>query len=139
VSTQLKHGYNKGLPSGATTAWGCRAIVGDGFTIDVPPDRESGFGDHHTLTGYLRDHGGDAWTAKATALFEAGEIFVGSNREVTLFEDDRAVVKANPRRSYGYLYVCAFFKPQPAERTESRESDLPALRNLLRLDGSVDD
>ncbi|AXB41285.1 MULTISPECIES: hypothetical protein [Amycolatopsis] len=138
MSGKLRFGYNKGLPSGVTTAWGCRAIVGDGFGIDVPPDRESGFGDHHTLTGYLRDHCGDAWMAKATAMFEEGEIFVGSDREITLFDDDRAAIKANPRRSYGYLYVCAYFKPRAAERIDDGEG-FASLRELLDLGGHDDE
>ncbi|WP_134663968.1 hypothetical protein [Amycolatopsis sp. CFH S0078] len=131
MSERLEFGYNKGLPPDVTTAWGCRAIVhDDGFALDVPPDRESGFGDWHTLCGYLRDRDGDGWIGRATEMFATGALTVRSSAEVTLFEDDRAVVRANPMRSYGYLYVCAFFRPEPV-----RVDCPPALRELLRLDG----
>ncbi|WP_027944044.1 hypothetical protein [Amycolatopsis taiwanensis] len=131
MSEQLKFGYNKGLPPDVTTAWGCRAVVHpDGFGLDVPPDRESGFGDWHTLIGYLRDHDGEGWISKATMMFASGELSVRSGTEVVLFENDRAVIKANPQRSHGYLYVCAYWKPEPAG-----SDGPPALRELLRLDG----
>ena len=130
MSERLKFGYNKGLPADVTTAWGCRAIVHD-EGIDVPADRESGFGDWRTLLGYLDHHDGGEWLARVERKFASGELTISEDTEVMLFEDDRAVIKANPQRSGGYLYVCAYFKP--AVGTPTRGDGPPVLRELLRM------
>lgn len=131
----LKFGYNGGLPPDVRTAWGCRAIVQYDahalFSLDIPPDRQSGFGHDDSLLGYIRDHDGDEWINKATQMFATGELTVTSSDEVTLFEDKRAVIKASPQRSCGYLYVCAFYKPtDPMDPEEVR-------RKIAALFGEV--
>ena len=138
MSAQLKFGYNRGLPAGVTTAWGCRAVVQLG-KVDVPFGRESGFGDWEPLVEYISFEKHGLWMVAAERLFASGELTTAQDREVILFEDDRAVVKANPQRSHGYLYACAYFKPQPASRTKDDPPDFPALRSLLRLGGGDGD
>lgn len=138
MSEHLKFGYNRGLPADVTTAWGCRAVVQQ-CRVDYPVDRESGFGDWEPLVEYVLFERHGLCLAEAERLFVSGELTTKEDREVVLFDDDRAVVKANPLRSHGYLYVCAYFKAQPAARTGNDPQDFPALRSLLRLDGSADD
>lgn len=138
MSARLKFGYNRGLPADVATAWGCRAVVQQG-QVDYPVDRESGFGDWKSLVEYVLFERHGSCLVEAERLFVSGELTTKEDREVVLFDDDRAVVKANPQRSHGFLYICAYFKAQPAARTSDDSRDFPALRSLLRLDGGGDD
>jgi hypothetical protein len=41
-------------------------------------------------------------------LIQRGELELGEDREVTLFDDGRVRVIANPRASHGYCYITAY-------------------------------
>lgn len=71
----IKFGYNRGLPDGTDTAWGCRAIVAqDGF-VDVPPRRTDLAGPRaDELLFHLQHHVGHAWRERASELLRAGDI-----------------------------------------------------------------
>jgi hypothetical protein len=119
--TMLRFGYNDGLPDGVSAAWGCRAIVRSGSSyVDVPHDRADAFGpddERAALLAHLRDVAGTAPFDRAGDLLRRGELDTRGDQDVVLYEDDTVLVRANPRASPGYLYVCAYPKasvPQPA-------------------------
>jgi hypothetical protein len=43
-------------------------------------------------------------------LDREGKISNRSKEVVTLYEDDRGIIRGNPNGSYGYLYVAAWLK-----------------------------
>jgi hypothetical protein len=109
--TAVPYGYNRGIPEGTRAAWGARCI----FPNDVVHDR-TGFADtgdaeaKRELAEYLRT------TVKGTPFMALGElardyVLVGSrDEEHVIYEDDVAIVKANPQASHGYVYVVAYLK-----------------------------
>jgi hypothetical protein len=46
----------------------------------------------------------------ARTLLRSGELSWSGDATVTLYDDDVVTVVGNPRRSFGYLYVGAWFK-----------------------------
>jgi hypothetical protein len=98
------------IPDDVVTCWGARLI----WPCDLLHDRQDLVGrseeDRLALQFWL--NGG----ALRSALTEAREratdhlLRQDEDREVTLFEDETGVVKANPQSSYGYLYVAAWLK-----------------------------
>jgi hypothetical protein len=76
---------------------------------------------HRELLDHLAARVGDTPHQKARELLERGELSRSDDARVTLYEDEVVTVVANPRRSYGYLYIGAWFKadeppsdPEPA-------------------------
>jgi hypothetical protein len=47
---------------------------------------------------------------QADRMADCYELRPSEDREVTLYEDETGVVKANPQGSHGYLYVAAWLK-----------------------------
>ncbi len=69
---------------------------------DLDPRRE--------LLDYLDAHVGYTPHQKARQLLERGELSWSQDTTVTLYDDEAVTVVGNPRRSFGYLYVGAWFK-----------------------------
>ena len=109
----LGFGYNDGIPEGVHTAWGCRAIVTQAGYVDVVWDRTSCVGpeaERHALVEHLATVDRQ-WRDDASRLLAERKIDTRKADEVVLFEDSRVIVKGNTNGSAGYLYVCAYFKP----------------------------
>lgn len=108
---ELSFGYNRGIPDGIDTAWGCRAILENGY-VDIPPDRQCAEGPRkeelmdflntHFNMGQLRDQVREQVSPDYPGMPDNYDEYV-------LFEDKNVIVKANTQRSFGYLYVCAYF------------------------------
>jgi hypothetical protein len=116
MNDRLRFGINP--PGGVQTAWGARWIIDSDGRVDQVWDRTDAIGPddrHHELLDYLNDHVGDAPQQKARQLLERGELRWSDEHRVTLYEDDVVTVVANPRRSYGYLYVGAWFRADPPD------------------------
>jgi hypothetical protein len=69
-----------------------------------PDDRRS------ELLDYLNDHVGRAAQETAAELLRSGRLRWSDEAAVMLYEDAVVTVVATPRRSFGYLYVGAWFK-----------------------------
>jgi hypothetical protein len=105
----LEWGHNAGLPRGVTSAWGARLLYPD----DVLPDRVDYFGPREAeLREYLRSHVGDEPWVMARKLSSSGAMKQTSDMDFVLYEDAKVRIVGNPRRSYGYLYVCAYFRDE---------------------------
>jgi hypothetical protein len=105
--TALSFGYNRGLPEGTEIAWGARWI----YPSDQLPDRTSWLGEPGETGDLMEWLNGGALSAahnEATRLALSGELTQGADKEVTLYEDERGKILANPNASHGYLYVCAY-------------------------------
>jgi hypothetical protein len=114
MANRLSFGLNP--PDGVDTAWGARWIIGPDGWVDQVWDRTDAIGPddrRHQLLGYLDDHVRDAPQQKARQLLERGELRWSQDTTVTLYDDEVVTVVGNPRRSFGYLYVGAWFKPDP--------------------------
>jgi hypothetical protein len=108
---QLRFGYNGGLPDSVTTAWGCRAIVNPEGTVDVVSDRTDLFGPRADVLAAKLDDlmaRDTNWRYQAQVAFRIGVLHVGTDGEALLWDDGTVVIKANPKASHGYLYVCAY-------------------------------
>lgn len=112
----LPYGYSQGIPEGVPAAWGCRAIFNHG-EVDILPDRTGYAGEdkaRQLLGDYLWDHVRDLWHRCAKDMYDSGEL--ADQQGHVLYENDRVVVKG--RAAGGYLYVCAYLRPDPVPDTE---------------------
>lgn len=100
-------------PDGVKCAWGARAIFRDN-TIDLLWDRQTTVGEAKQCEKLLK------WVNK-TALPKLRKMARGVGqdeyRNLTI-ENEKYILHANPRSSYGYLYIGAWEKPQAAEKQE---------------------
>lgn len=116
----LAFGLGAALPPNLTTAWGARLI----FPADLLYDRQS-FAGRDTPAGnklhaWLNSGGGLKKALAASRRMSSHyQLEPSQHQQVTLFEDDTAIVVANAQASYGYLYVAAWLKeevpPLPAD------------------------
>ncbi len=100
-------------PAGVETAWGARWIINQEGRVDEVWDRTDAIGPdarRHELLAYLGDHVGRAPHEAAGELLRSGRLRWSAETPETLYEDDVVTVVGNPRRSFGYLYVGAWFK-----------------------------
>lgn len=86
-------------PEGAKASWGARAIFQDG-RVEIVWDRQGGTGDEE-LISWLNAKG----IKQLRKL--AKDLASDEDREVR-YQDGEFVVAANPRGSYGYLYLGAW-------------------------------
>lgn len=113
---RLRWGYHAGLPAEAGTAWGCRAIIDRHGWVDVLWDRSDIIGEHSDrLAALLAERYGLQWRAEVTLMLRDGRLSTREDREVILV-DDEVIVKANPMRSAGYLYVVAYLRQDAEDR-----------------------
>ncbi len=111
MADRLRFGINP--PAGVETAWGARWIIDPQGWVDQVWDRTDAIGPderRRELLDYLNDSVGDAPHQKARRLLERGELSWSDDTRVTLYEDETVTVVGNPRRSFGYLYVGAWFR-----------------------------
>lgn len=111
TKVQLSFGYNGGIGDGVDTAWGCRAILDRG--LDIPYDRQCAEGPRkdelleylniHFNMGQLRDKVHQSVPVDYPGMKNGYDEYV-------LYEDRNIIVKANTQRSFGYVYICAYFK-----------------------------
>jgi hypothetical protein len=112
----LTFGYNRGLPPGTATAWGCRAIIDQGGLVDVPPDRQSAAGPRvDTLLDHLNQHVRGAWRERAAELLRNGVMSTRTAAEFVLYQDSKVMIKGDTNASAGYLYVCAYLLTEEDE------------------------
>ena len=125
---RLRFGINP--PAGVETAWGARWIIDQEGQVDEVWDRTDAIGPdgrRRELLAYLNDHVGRAPQETAAELLRRGRLRWSDEAAVLLYEDELVTVVGNPRRSFGYLYVGAWFKaditpsppPDPAAPTET--------------------
>lgn len=109
---RLEFGYNRGLPEAISAAWGARTIWQDG-QVGLLGDRVSTFGPPEEVLKIAAQLEGGAFVVareQALHLYETGELTPRDDREVVLFSDAGLIIKGNPQRSYGYLYMVAFLQ-----------------------------
>ena len=109
---KLEFGYNQGLPRDVEAAWGARAIWRDG-QVGLLADRISTFGPPDQVLRIVAQLDQGLFTAARDAalrLFETGTLSPRDDREVSLYDGPELVIKGNPQRSYGYLYLVAYMK-----------------------------
>jgi hypothetical protein len=125
---QLRFGLSP--PEGVETAWGASWIIDQEGWVDEVWDRTDAIGPddrRRELLDYLNDHVGRAPHKAAAELLRSGRLRWSDETTVTLYDDEVVTVVGNPRRSFGYLYVGAWFKadtrptqpPDPAAPTQS--------------------
>lgn len=106
---KLTFGYNRGLPPGTATAWGCRAIIDQDGLVDVSPDRQSAAGPRvDALLDHLNHHVRGAWRERAAELLRNGVMSTRTAAEFVLYQDFKVMIKGDTNASAGYLYVCAY-------------------------------
>jgi hypothetical protein len=115
-------------PEGTETFWGCRAIFRDG-TIDIVWDRTSSDGD-------LKASGLEKWLNEQALpylrhLAAHDDDFPQPNeyRSVEVFGDG-FYLRANPQRSYGYLYIGAW--PSASLAHQEATPKVPVKRAIKR-------
>ncbi len=107
---RLRFGLNP--PADVETAWGARWIIDPEGWVDEVWDRTDAIGPddrRRELLVYLNDHVGRAPHQAASELLRSGALRWSDETTVTLY-DEVVTVLGNPRRSFGYLYVGAWFK-----------------------------
>jgi hypothetical protein len=112
MTARLQFGYNQGIPEGHETAWGCRAIVTQTGSVDVPWDRADAVGpdkSRRDLLSYLWDHVGESWKAEIMRLLVEGKMQTRAAEEFVVYDDGMMRVLANTNASAGYCYVVAFW------------------------------
>jgi len=106
----LRFGLRGAAPPDASAVWGARWIYPD----DAVWDRQDCVGakrEREALLAWLSERAGARPALRARRLHETGRLRSTGGEQVTLFEDERGIVAANPRRSAGYLYLAAWLKP----------------------------
>ena len=108
----LKPGMVGGPPAGCQVWWGARAIY-EGrkglYSVDILWDRQSMVGEEvnakEALTKWLDKKGlqGLRVRIKKETPYPGDNILIS-------FEEGGFVINANPNRSHGYLYICAYKK-----------------------------
>ena len=115
---RLEFGYNRGLPATADTAWGARAILSRNGYVDILWDRQGRFGAEKDIARLVARLNGKAQgkgllaraKKRVASLVKAGDMSPSDDHEFVLFEDATVKIVGNPMRSYGYLYIAAFYK-----------------------------
>jgi len=103
METTQKLSWGLQPPEGVSVAWGARAIFEKG-QIDLLWDRTSTMGDEKEVKKL-----GKWLNTKGLKGIRREVKNLQTNAEYTvIYKDDKYTIRANPRRSYGYLYLCAF-------------------------------
>lgn len=114
---QLKYGLSDAVPADAHAAWGAAWRWPDEIVwehADIVGDSDH---DRHVLFEWLtrprEECPLEGARANARALAGGWDLGAHEDRQVTLYEDDRGVIVANPKGSSQLLHVSAWLKPQP--------------------------
>jgi len=112
----LKPGQVGGPPADCKVWWGARAIYNgarEKYQVDLLWDRQSMTGDvekdakeRTALFDWINKKGlkGLRRQVKEEAVYPGDNILI-------TFEEGGYIINANPNRSHGYLYICAYKKP----------------------------
>ena len=103
----------------ASAAWGARAIYRN--CVDVPWDRQHLAGDEpakRALAQWLAKKTGGGMTLLAKRLKAEG-VLPSEDREIAI-DHGRFHLRANPRKSYGYVYITAWMDAESATSEVSR-------------------
>jgi hypothetical protein len=115
---KLNFGLNAEIPRSIDVAWGARLI----YPNQMVSDRQSMIGSNATdkkmLLNWLNGGVFAAAMKNAKLLADARVITPQSYETVIVYEDESGIIKGNPNGSGGYLYVCAYLKP---EKTQKRK------------------
>lgn len=98
-------------PEGCLAAWGARAIYNN-REVDILHDRQGTAGDPEEIKKLLKWLNSKGLTGFRKMLKK--EDLLGSDNRVVTYKAGGYVIKANPRASYGYLYLGAW-KENPEE------------------------
>jgi len=96
------------IPDEAETSWGARAIFTNGC-VDIVYQDSVGE-QSQRLAELMNDGPLEKACEKASDLYDEYEITPDSSNDVTLYEDDSLVIRADTNASYGYLYMAAWLK-----------------------------
>jgi hypothetical protein len=110
--TVLSYGLRE-IPEGIECAWGARWIWPNDLVWnrqDTTPHAPAPQHDVARLHEWLNAGALASAMDEAKRLADSYELTGSENRTVTLHEDERGIVRANPQRSFGYLYVAAWLK-----------------------------
>lgn len=97
------------LPERVTSAWGARWI----WPNDLVYDRQDWLGPPEAgleLQDWLNNGPLREARDRAAQMAQQYELRQTDDQTVTLFEDERGIIRANPQNSSGYLYVAAWLK-----------------------------
>lgn len=100
-------------PEGVKASWGARAIYKAPTSIDLLWDRQSMDGpeeDQEKLSVWINKKG-----LKGLKVLLKKNYLGGDEMREVEFRDGGYVIRANPRASYGYLYIGAWPEPEAAQ------------------------
>jgi hypothetical protein len=130
MTDKLEWGLVHAVPEHAPVAWGARAIINDAMPFfDLLPDRQSMVGSESLRAALgralnqLGAHNG--YLARAQESYdrlrrESDSVRQSSHGVVKLIDDKgHLCVHADPRASYGYLYVAAWFDADDIDTTKA--------------------
>ena len=100
------------VPENASAAWGARLIITQAGDVDIVGDRQHAVGDEIDA---LLDHLNSVpWKLSLSNMLKAYEVSTREAAEVTVFEDNKILVRGNSNASHGYFYVAAWLKGDAA-------------------------
>jgi len=108
MSNKLAFGYPP--PEGVTAAWGARLIVTQHGMTDLVYNRQDAYGEWDDLKAWLDPPSGVLRKALdvLSEKLKSYQVKTREAEEVTLYLDDKGIVKGNSNGSAGYFYVCAY-------------------------------
>jgi hypothetical protein len=114
-ASELKFGYNRGVPEGIKTAWGARLVAPDNLVWDCQDLVAENKKEMAALVAWLNGpHDGDGALEELRLQLRdlyGVEIFGHEAKEVVLYEDARGKIVGKTNGSGGYVYVVGFLKP----------------------------
>jgi len=115
-------------PEGVPLSWGARAIFRDGG-VDCLWDRQGVYGgtdeERKALCEWINNKGMPMMRHLAKSLS-------ASDNVEEIVEGDGYRMKANPRRSYGYLYLCAYPCAEATGPTPTPPKPKPARKSARK-------
>jgi hypothetical protein len=120
---KLSFGLNGEYPKNVTAVWGARLI----YPNELVSDRQSMIGgktkEGSMLLAWLNSgaypysEGAFTMARKNAKTLSDSRLMTPASHDIyILYEDDYGVIKGSPNMSGGYLYVCAYLKPEKSAR-----------------------
>ena len=118
----LAWGYKGVVPENSLAAWGARAIFRREGGFDLVGDRQDlVFENEQAKAVLIRALNGGllkACNKKVRDLINEGTMRSNEAHHILLHEDAEIAVAANTNGSCGYIYLAAWLKEAPSERSE---------------------
>jgi len=105
---RLAYGLADAVPPGATSAWGCRAIITQDGCVDLVPDRIDRQGPGTILDLLDAEFPPARLTGTLASLLRSGQMSTRTQQRFTLYESPTLTVAADTRASAGYCYLTAW-------------------------------